>query len=138
MFVRDQITDRGKKSDGSRLLDLRCRLGSSNRPAKLARIHPGAASRPRLKIHDVLSDFDQHERSIGIVAKVGHYSSPKAVRSQLAGRSFDEVINSLFRLDPLVVMIVARKHNIYTILDEKRLNQRPQLDGRAMSPARRI
>jgi hypothetical protein len=44
-------------------------------------------------------------------------------------RAHDEVVDAVLWLDALVDVIVTGEHDLHTVLDEQRLEPRPDVDG---------
>ena len=71
------------------------------------RINRLTCSRNRLKVQLVAADLDQHESSIGVEAGCHDVGAlPEVMVSELPGVPHQEKVNSLFRFEALVYMIV--------------------------------
>src|SRR6185436_111938 len=87
----------------------------------------------RLEIHLVLVDFDEHERVVFIIAHSSQGTpGVNVATTHFAACAGDEMLDSLLQLEPLVKVIVTREHDLYLILCEHRLKDRPQFKIRAV------
>ena len=108
-------------------------------PADLAGVDALAATRNGLEPHHVAVDLDEHEALFGIEALGGHRRRADDVAGAQLGRAAGrEVVDALLRLEPLVEVLVAGEDDVEVVLDEQRLDDRPQVDFRSVPAARRI
>src|SRR5262245_19266930 len=97
-------------------------------PADLARVDDPAAPGPSFEMEVVSRDLDEREGVVLIEVRGGEARWPNVPPAELTARSVDEIRNALLRLDPLVDVVVAREHDVDTVLDEQGLECDAQVD----------
>ena len=107
--------------------------------ADFAGVDALAAPRDGLEAHHVAVDLDQHEAlSVSKPLAVSAELLDDVAGAQLGRAAGGEVVDALLRLEPLVEVLVAGEDDVEVVLDEQRLDDRAQVDFRAVAAARRI
>ncbi len=88
--------------------------------------------------HVIVRDFDQHEALILIEVGCGLLVWPKVALPQLACGARHEVVDTLLRLDSLVDVIVAGKHDVDAVSKEDRLEHDTKINRGAVPRGVRI
>ena len=102
---------------------------------EFARINGFATTRDCLEVQLVSSDLYQHEALVTIKALHSLPGLAKVMRHQLAGIAQDKVVDIIFRLDPLIHVLMAGEHCVVPIALEEWKDLCAQIGVRTMVSA---
>jgi hypothetical protein len=89
-------------------------------------------------VHRIASDLDEHIAVVSIETNCGHGRFPDVTLTQLRGAAGGEIEDAVLRLESLIKVLMTGEYRIDAVLQEQRLELRPEILLGAVAPARLI